>query len=754
MRKYHKSKDSIKVLWTKLESVLDVSGFKSYGKILPKHKKHLSYNIRRSTSRAFARSTNDSPELSTVRSTTPSLSYTRNSITIEGLSQLQLKKLYQAKCEDLNIPVLPDQQFRFYIYCFKNFYQRCFDMQDSGIGEKSAKAIGEILSYNENFAYIILGKNMLGDEGCLNITKGLKKNLTIVYLDLSSNSLTPEGSEKIMKVLSSYGSLAGLNISSYEGLHRNRVCHSGANGLKCLLTKSLTISYINVARTSIGDGLKIIIEPLKASMSLTSLDLCDNNIGNLYLEGFLRSLETSCVIDLNISANNICNKGAEYVGNYLSKNPTLEKLNIANSGIKTKGARKVFESLSNNSHLKILLMQGNLLNNGLSEEMVMSLAVNMTLEELDLSGCMIKNSGVVVVAECLTRNRKIKILRLSGNGIGDGCLEELSVSFTNNKSLKTIDLSCNKIKDTGAKFLARGLKDNISIEEINLKENSIKDEGGNHLANSIKLNPNIIRINLDLNKINSKCLAGIKENINANIEKYYKTLPQKLKKQYEAINYDENSIKKISQKITQKKKEKEEIKLRIEKNVEKIEEIKTSEAQKLVILKENLEKLKENNIELSKSLENIQGVLMKFKIQNDREVKDLEVKTIVIDEELKGLEKKSNFYIEMQLKEKVLYQRGMKQSYKTQLDEEYMKEEALKISADNTLDILKKRLFDMKETVKRMKYPDGVKTEESKREGNQKSFLTSEKMVNAKKNVYSVNIPDFHKEKRLKTKSN
>ncbi|OMJ85744.1 hypothetical protein SteCoe_12872 [Stentor coeruleus] len=752
MRNYHKSKDSIKVLWTKLESVLDVSGFKSYGKILPKHKRHLSYNIRKSTSRAFARSTNDSPELSTVRSTTPSLSCTRNSLQIDGLSQLQLKKLYQAKCEDLNIPVLPDQQFRFYVYCFKHFYQRSFEMQDSGLGEKSAKAIGEILSYNDNFAYIVLGKNMFGDEGCLSIAKGLKKNLTIVYIDLSSNSLSPEGSEKIMKVLSSHESLAGLNISSYEGLHRNRLCSNGSNGLKCLLTKSMTISYINIARTSIGEGLKIIIDPLKTSMSLTSLDLCDNNIGNLYLEGFLRSLELSCVIDLNISSNCICNKGAEYVGDYLSKNPLLEKLNVANNGIKTKGAKKIFESLSNNSHLKILLMQGNCMNNGLSEEMAGSLAVNMALEELDLSGCMIKNCGIVMVAECLTRNRKIRILRLSGNGIGDGCLEELSISFTNNKTIKLIDLSCNKIKDYGAKFLAQGLKGSISIEEINLKENSIKDEGGNHLANAIKLNPNIIRINLDLNKITSKCLAGIKENLNTNIEKYYKTLPQKLKKQYEAINYDENSIKKISQKITQKKKEKEEIKLRIEKNVEKIEEIKSSEAQKLLILKENLEKLKENNIELSKSLENIQGVLMKFKIQNDRDVKDLEVKNLMIDEEIKGLEKKSTFYIEMQLKEKVLVQRGMKQSYKTQLDEEYRKEEILRISADNTLEVLKKRLFDIKELIRKIKNPDGVKVEENKRDSNRMGFLMSE--VNAKKNTYSVNIPDFRKEKRLKTKSN
>lgn len=644
MKKYHKSKESIETLWTKLESVFDISTLKGYGKIVPHHKKNNeSLNIRRPTNRSVGRSAEDSPEPSIIRSTTPSLSFTRTATTVEGLSQSQLKKLYHAKCEDLNIPVLPDQQFRFFSFCYKHFCKRKFEMQESGLGEISAKTIGEILADNRHFAYIILGKNMLGDQGCLKLVKQLKKNLTIVHLDISSNNITPEGAEEILKVLSSHSSLASLDVSSNEGLHRNRLCTLGASGLRYLFAKSLIISCVNVASTSIGEGLKIMLEPLKRCSSLTCLNLSDNSIGSECTGSLMESLEHSSIIDLDLSANSVCKEGAEAVGLYLTRNPSLEKLNLSTNGITTKGARKIFNSLSNNSHLKILCMNFNPLQNGPSDEIIYSLATNTTLDELDLSHCMLRNSGVLMVAECLSRNRSIKIMKLSGNGISDSGAEGLSISFTRNQSLKVVDLSCNNIKDPGAKFLSKGLRGNSSIEEINLKENSIKDEGGNHLADATRLNTNIIKLFLDLNQINSKCLSIIKQNITNNVEKYQRTLPQKLKKQFEATNYDENAIMKISQKISLKKKEKEDIRTRIEKNYEKLEEIKISEAEKLIAIKETLDKLKGKNLDLSKSLDSIQTLMMKCKTQWEKEIKELEDKNAAIDNEIKFLEKKSNF---------------------------------------------------------------------------------------------------------------
>ena len=140
MKAVHKSKDIIENSWIKLESIFDTSALKISEKLLPHHKKkNISMSIRRTANRSIARSQNDSPDLPIYRSTTPSLSLSRQTVNIEGITQSQLKCLYHSKCQDLHIPVLPDQQFRFFSFCIKHFSRRQFEMQESGLGENSAE---------------------------------------------------------------------------------------------------------------------------------------------------------------------------------------------------------------------------------------------------------------------------------------------------------------------------------------------------------------------------------------------------------------------------------------------------------------------------------------------------------------------------------------------------------------------------------------------------------------------------------------
>lgn len=640
----HKSKESIENSWIKLESIFDITPVKSSRKLQPYHKKSAnSVNIRRTYNRSIGKSPKDSPEPSIIRSGTPSLPCSKPIISIDGLTNPQLKLLYHAKCEDLHIPVLPDQQFRFFSFCAKHFNKRKFEMKESGLGDFSATVIGEILTENIFFAYILLGQNMLGDLGALRLCKLIQRNTCIVHLDISSNNITPDGAEEILKALSLHHSIVSLDISSHEGLHRNRLGSNGASGLNYLLSRNIVIAYINVAGTSIGEGVENIFSGLEKKSNLVAMNLANNAIGGECMKNLMLALRKIWLIELDISLNCIGNDGCEGIASFLMTNPALEKLELSSNGISTKGARKIFDGLSNNSHLKILNFENNPMQNGPSEEIEYFLSTNNTIEHLNLSKCMLKNEGVLLLAEGLAKNKSLEHLKLNLNSIGDSGVEGIAIAISRNNTLKSIDLANNRIKNPGALFIANGLRSNSSIQDVNLKENAIKDAGGAAIEEVTRTNSNLIRLCLDFNQVNSRCLANIKEHLKNNFEKFQKNLPLKIKRQTENIHYDENAIHQVMQKVQQKKKEKDELKQRNDKNVEKLTEIKNTEEEKLNGLKDTLNGLKIRNSELSNTLEQLQSILLKSRLGFDRQVNEISEKTALVEIEIKKYEKKSNF---------------------------------------------------------------------------------------------------------------
>lgn len=74
-----------------------------------------------------------------------------------------------------------------------------------------------------------------------------------MYLNMSSNAISPEGTYALCKALKNYESLFTLDLSSKEGLHRNRLHETGAKGLTLLLKKSKILSILNLSGTSLGN---------------------------------------------------------------------------------------------------------------------------------------------------------------------------------------------------------------------------------------------------------------------------------------------------------------------------------------------------------------------------------------------------------------------------------------------------------------------------------------------------------------------
>lgn len=727
----------------KLESVFDVPS-KNSGKVLISHRKHESlYNSKQKKSH---RSPSESPELS-VRASTPSTYFHKNTLALKGINSNQLKLLYHGKCEDLNIPVLPDQQFRFFSFCSKHFSSRRFDMQESGLGFISSTIIGEILSGNPHFSFIKLGKNMFGDSGCVNLSRYLQKNLNIVHLDLSSNNLSPEGAEQVLKILSGHGSLISLDLSSHEGLHRNRLAGPGSSGAKILLMKSQVITHLSISGTAIKEGVKIVAEGVGFCSHLVNLQLASNSISGEHVKTLCENLEKGNIEVLNLANNPLGPEGAEFIGKFVAGNPNLAVLDLAGCSLTGKGFHELFVSLPNNSHLAYLNLAGNNVGRFLSDEVVYMLSLNGTIQKLDLSSCMLKNNGVLVLSQGLARNRGVKLLKLGNNCIGDSGVEGLCLALASNSFIKVVDLSKNKIKDRGAGFVGKMFSFNCSLEEINLKENMIKDEGALAINDNLLASHGIFHISLDMNHVSCKVIDQIQEKLKSNQLKYKKSYTASIQKQVKNNQFDENSIKKIMEKIELKKKEKEELKGRIDKNVEKFEEIKAAEIQKFLDLKEHLRELTEKNKLLSQELEETQKLSVTTRVHYEKEINSWKKKHESIDAEINNLILKSKKYLEGEMHERYKITKSKSQNLTLRLREELEMQEVIKRNIATNHQNLKKKLQDSIDMIKRFKYP-GMFNEESK-SGKEKSFLASLKLANTKKQTYN----DFPVKKRLKTKS-
>ena len=559
-------------------------------------------------------SVNESREIRSRPVTAP-LSPSNRSIStfthIEGLPVSALQRIYKAKCEDLNIPILLDQERRFLAYCMRHFKHRRFVMRDVGVGPEAAKVIGEVLKSNVNFSRVELGKNMIGDAGIIQLANNLLKNLNIVHLDLSSNCLTPEGTRDFLTLIANHGSLSSIDISSHEGLNRNRLCAYGAEPFATILKQNALLSMLNLAGTSLGvEGIVYIAEGLYENSSVVYLNVANNTIGARGAEILAKVAAKSKLIELNLSGNRIGNEGVDYVsallGGTYEGGCSIVKLDLSKNEITSKGAGKIYSSLKTNGTLTHLNLEGNPFGAQSTYNLYSFLADNVVLSQLNLSNCELRNDFAIVLSDGLGKNRGLLNINLSHNIIEDVGISSLAQGLLRNYSLKCLDLSSNRIQNPGGLALANALKMNRSIEQLNLRDNNIRDEAGQLFSEVSRFNRSLIKLVLEYNPISYKYIRDIHANMKENRAFYRKSLAPMLKRKIQSMQINENAIPTVYNKIEAKKKEKQDAMNRLKTQAERMSEVKVAEEKKISTLLEELNERKKRNTELSQQVMELQ----------------------------------------------------------------------------------------------------------------------------------------------------
>jgi len=170
---------------------------------------------------------------------------------------------------------------------FKTCLNRKANFTEMSLGVNFAVELSQILLFNDNIAHLNLQKNNLGDIGVRSIMKTLRKSKNVVKVNFASNELNNEGMVCIFENLTYNESVTHLNVSTLDGVARNKMSILATDSIKDLLRKNKFLAILDISSTGIGNaGFQIICDVLsdgEGIKTLESLKAANNDLNSMYI---------------------------------------------------------------------------------------------------------------------------------------------------------------------------------------------------------------------------------------------------------------------------------------------------------------------------------------------------------------------------------------------------------------------------------------------------------------------------------------
>eukprot|EP01022_Parablepharisma_sp_SALTPOND_P029385 TRINITY_DN733_c0_g1_i1.p1 TRINITY_DN733_c0_g1~~TRINITY_DN733_c0_g1_i1.p1 ORF type:complete len:980 (+),score=98.86 TRINITY_DN733_c0_g1_i1:6126-9065(+) len=458
---------------------------------------------------------------------------------IPGITNVLLKKLYEAKCADIQRQATGEQERRFIEFCTKVIKHRKLALrevllfitkqQQCGLGTESSKVLATILKNNYQFAWLDLSENNIGLEGLESLCDSLRTNHSLISVNLAGNNINSECAGLLFDILKNHPTITEVNVSNNDKLHKNRIGPKGCFPLKELLQTNRILTVLNIAENAIGaEGLKCIIEGLNGNKVLLSLNLSNNNLPASCIYSLTPALLRSGVRELILRHNDLVDRvkfcsipntqSMDDLALLIYKRDNiLERIDVSNNKVTYGGANLVFRALSNDKVVKRLNMALNELNGGTMEDIERCIKVNKGLEYLNLFECKIGDSTASEIGTALSENKVLKTLILGGNLIEDDGGFAIGQALVNNETLKELDLSCNHISDKGLEGIVEGIIKNKTLDGLNLSDNRLGDASGQKLLHAVTQNMQLKRLKLAMNTLHKKHVTEIEGYIKKNV---------------------------------------------------------------------------------------------------------------------------------------------------------------------------------------------------------------------------------------------
>ena len=301
--------------------------------------------------------------------------------------------------------------------------------------------------------------------------------------------------------------LAPADCTAILHLLKNRdekfTLHLGRNimgDLCCMEIKKWIVKSncmeLDLSQNNIGEkGVEYLCDTLKLeNCNLTVLILDRNHIVDKAAELLSTAIKDgNCKLTrLHLNGTKIGVKGVEHLKDALKcVNNNLTELKLACNDIGDKGAKYLSDSLKcENCKLAVLNLRQNCLGDEGAKHLSNALKdVKCELSALNLRKNIIGAKGAEVLSDAMKdKNCYLTMLDLGENNVGHKGAELLRDSLKGAKcELTVLYLDVNKIGDIGAKHLSDAIKDrNCKLTWLQLSQNNIGDQGVEYLSNALK----------------------------------------------------------------------------------------------------------------------------------------------------------------------------------------------------------------------------------------------------------------------------
>ena len=415
------------------------------------------------------------------------------------------------------------------IKTFESFEYRLIslNLQDNDLTMSSAKSMIKCLQHTPFLKELNISNNCFVHTDYVEMTSALYMLNKLTNLNLSGNIFTNILTKTLAPALNSMTELLKLDISNTHIGHISLGILS-KNIVNMTKLECLNISYncagteahhdwalilqrlpclkeVDISFTETSADKLIVLGPIISN--LKSLNICGNQIGE-YFERQNSVLKMPNLEVLNISLNNIKDKGVPRFSESLETMTSLTNLSLKNNQIKTEGCIILSSCIKNMK--KLTTLDIGYLDCDLTS-LILSLSYSPNLTYLDMS-CNEKMSDL----HALTGLSNLVYLNISDNNLGEEGATELSLPLSKMSKLTSLDLSSNLIYDNGLISLLETLS-LIRLENINLSYNGIKNKGTIALGNHFQLLTSLQTLNLLNNKINKDMIAFLKTKLLCNI---------------------------------------------------------------------------------------------------------------------------------------------------------------------------------------------------------------------------------------------
>ena len=439
------------------------------------------------------------------------LNLSHNSISIKGATAIGESLKYNTTLQHLKIP----WNNQFVDTCYS-----ALDLSQKGMQIVDIQILTKILLNNKTVIELNLSQNKISDDGALCISECIKNNVSLRKIDLSTNRISNLGLRRIASALCINQILQKFDIS------HNNISDDGAVAVsECLKNNTLielNMSYNEVSNNgiiNIGKALEI-----NETGSLKVFDISHNNIsddGMLTFINYLKfkntlqelrlswSNESVLVFNsMNLSWNfckmNFGDNGAIFISVFLYNNiaTKVQKLDISCNNIGNKGTVAISECLKNNSTLRELDMSHNTASNIGVINIVKALQINITLQVLNLSHNGLSDYAAFIFSDYLKSYNRILKLNLSHNKISDKGIISIAESLQINASLQMFDISHNQLSNIGVVVFSYYLGANITVPDLSLSWNSTTTEGVTEIAEAIAVNTSLHTLDVSSQYVN------------------------------------------------------------------------------------------------------------------------------------------------------------------------------------------------------------------------------------------------------------